>query len=352
MTSTTAKILLGWAIAYGTLRVYWALGNQPDFPPMGYDLLGITGWPVVALCVAAAGLAPVLATRLRAAGRPSAATRPHDRRAQARSRVLGWGLFAAASAVAAALVAGAGLLLLDLVGVLFPGLAMFHSFTGLLSRAGCLAGGLLLGRLALTYRRTLRDACQACGRRDPAATRTRTPAWAYVAGYAAVLAYLTRIGAQYVVGFSDSSAPIRGDGGTAAAVSEWGFLIGTALAGVLLPLALVHRFGRIWPRWTLPLAGRNVPRWLVLGPALVISAGIVAYFGAGFVMMLSQPAQESTLPDWFFWVAVPSYLVWGLGLGIAALAYRDLTRPACLSCAAPAARAPLAPLRSLHRSAR
>ena len=52
-----------------------------------------------------------------------------------------------------------------------------------------------------------------------------------------------------------------------------------ALAGTLLPLALAHRWGRIWPAWTGPLRGRAVPRWLVLGPGLFIGASLTAYFG-------------------------------------------------------------------------
>jgi hypothetical protein len=315
--------VLAWALAYGTLRAWWALGGQPDIPPMGYDLLVITGWPVVGLCALAAGLAVAL---LR----------------EPRSKPLGWTLVGLAAVVSAGLVAGAGLILLDVVGTLFGGLGMFHSLTGFASRAGCLAGGLLLGRLALTYQRTLRGSCMTCGRTG-ATTEPRTPAWAYVAAYATVLAFLIRIGAQYAVGFGDQSAPIRGDGDLAATLSEWGFLIGTALAGILLPLALVHRFGRIWPRWTLVLAGHKVPRWLVLGPAFALSAGLLAYFGTGMIQMIATPSESAgSLPGWFFWVAVPAYVAWGAGLGVAALAYRSLTKPACAGCGAPDTRSCLA----------
>jgi len=38
------------------------------------------------------------------------------------------------------------------------------------------------------------------------------------------------------------------------------------------------------------------------------------------------------LPLWFFWVAIPAYLAWGLGLGTAALAYRRATRPPRRTC--------------------
>ncbi|WP_460525660.1 hypothetical protein [Flindersiella endophytica] len=325
--------VLVWALAYGSLRLWWALGGQPDIPPMGYDLLGITGWPVVVLCALAAGLAPALAR-------------------QPRSKPLGWTLTGLAGVVSAGLVAGAGLILLDVVGTLFGGLGMFHSLTGAASRAGCLAGGLLLARLAVTYQRTLRGGCLTCGRTDASPTPARTPRWAYAAAYAAVLAYLTRIGAQYAVGFGEQAAPIRGEGDLAATISEWAFLIGTALAGILLPLALVHRFGRIWPRWTLFLSGRKVPRWLVLGPAFALSAGLVAYFGTGMIQMIIDPFESTdALPGWFFWVAVPAYVAWGAGLGIAAFAYRAMTRPACGGCGAPDVREQPDPSRTSRRSA-
>ncbi len=47
-----------------------------------------------------------------------------------------------------------------------------------------------------------------------------------------------------------------------------------------------------------------------------------------------RPAMASTgsLPLWFLWIAVPAYLIWGLGLGAAALAYRHATRPRCRTC--------------------
>ncbi|GAA3381902.1 hypothetical protein GCM10020369_01670 [Cryptosporangium minutisporangium] len=52
-----------------------------------------------------------------------------------------------------------------------------------------------------------------------------------------------------------------------------------SLAGTLLPLALAHRWGRLWPAWFLPLRGRAVPRWLVLGTGLFVGGSLTAYFG-------------------------------------------------------------------------
>jgi hypothetical protein len=51
-----------WALAYGAVRVWWAIGDAPSFPPLGTDLIGFTGWRAVALCAAAAAVALALRT--------------------------------------------------------------------------------------------------------------------------------------------------------------------------------------------------------------------------------------------------------------------------------------------------
>lgn len=43
-----------WALGYGSLRIYWVLGDAPSPPPIGSDLIVFTGWWSVVLCGAAA----------------------------------------------------------------------------------------------------------------------------------------------------------------------------------------------------------------------------------------------------------------------------------------------------------
>ncbi|MET8866083.1 hypothetical protein ABZW11_24365 [Nonomuraea sp. NPDC004580] len=59
-----------------------------------------------------------------------------------------------------------------------------------------------------------------------------------------------------------------------------------ALLGVFLALGLVHRWGKIFPRWTLFLAGRRVPRLLPLIPAWVVG---VCLGGYGLVLLVMVP---------------------------------------------------------------
>ncbi|SDT19740.1 hypothetical protein SAMN04489717_5443 [Actinopolymorpha singaporensis] len=354
--------MIGWALAYGALRTYWALGHRPWFPPVGPDLLAFSGWGVVVLCAASAAAAVAVRLLVGPLGLLPGDDRPPPPRITGVSAVAAWTAVAITWALSAALTSAACLLLLDVVGLLFVGTGTSFDAGALLSRSSCMAGAVLVGTTALAAGRRLRAACPDCGRPPRAApagasgaragsTRAgstgavgsagavgavRAPWWAFAAGYAAVLGCVIRFGAQAMVGFGPKAAPASGSAGRVAGLA---FLAAAALAGTLLPLAQVHRFGRVWPRWVLGLAGHRVPRWLVLGPGLAVSVGMTAYFGTGLVQLLTQPAtaaQADPYPPWFMGVAMSAYLVWGVGLGVAALAYRLLTRPRCAWCGTPA----------------
>jgi hypothetical protein len=234
--------------------------------------------------------------------------------------------------VASSLVAASALLLLDVVGIVLPGMGVTVDLAAVASRAACLAGGLLVGAYTVSYQRHWRGACPACGRtgEEPAPTPGATTWWAWAAAGAAIGGWLVRLLAQVAVGVGDKL--LRGN--ASVVLFEAGFM----LAGTVLPLALVSRWGRIAPAWLPVLAGRTVPRWLVLAPGLALGVGMTTYFGLTLIMIAGQTLSGTwhdsggSLPLWFFWVAVPAYLVWGLGLGVAALAYRHATRPRCSRC--------------------
>ncbi|MGK5676096.1 hypothetical protein ACSNOB_25035 [Micromonospora sp. URMC 106] len=222
--------VIAWALAYGAVRVRWALVGAPEFPPLDTDLVVFTGWWAVALC-AAAGLvgAGLAAARF---WRPALAA-------------AGW-------VVCAAVLLSCALLLLDVVGLLIldPG-AAFHP-GALLSRLACLTGAALLHAALLGHRRRLRGDCRRCGRTGPVRDASATvPAWARAAAWAAVLGCLLRLAAQLWVGFED--VPLS------QGASMIAFEVGFLLAGVLLPLALVHSWGwsgpagcRCWPAGASP----------------------------------------------------------------------------------------------------
>lgn len=304
-------LVVAWAVGYGALRLWWAVAGAPEFPPLGTDLVVFTGWWAVALCAAGAAVAGGLATAR--SWHPALA-------------VTGW-------AVCAAIVLSCALLLLDLVGFLI--LAPTDGFTvaAFLSRVGCFTGAVLLNAAVVGHRRRYRGDCRDCGRTGAVARRgvdAAVPAWARIAAYAATAGCLLRLAAQLAVGFGDM--PLAK--GASMAAFEVGFL----LAGVLLPLALVHSWGRIWPRWVPLLAGRRIPRAVLLVPAAVFSVGLIVYFGVGIADLTVETVTgtfdpgDGRFPLAFFWVAEPAYWLWGWGLGLAALSFHQRTRRPCRAC--------------------
>ncbi|MQY08371.1 hypothetical protein [Actinomadura macrotermitis] len=305
-----AGIALLWAVLYGAVRGYWQSGHMPDrMSPVGYDLVAFTGWASVGLCAAAALVSAVLLAA--PAGGPG-------------RRVLPF----AAWAVGLALVASSAMLLLDVVGLLLPGVGVRFYPLGAASRAACAGMGAAVGLAALSFRRRARGACLTCGKTAPAPIDRRTPAWAWWAAYLAVAGCLARLAAQLAF-----------DGGrlVEAAAAPLLFEAGFLLAGIVLPLALVHSWGRVWPL----TGGRRVPRPLVLWPAAGVSAGLIVYFGLMQLQMISERLQGRNpfppdgglaLPETFFWLAVPGYLLWGVGLAIATVAFARRTRRPCTAC--------------------
>ncbi|WP_410812150.1 hypothetical protein [Micromonospora sp. 067-2] len=292
--------VLGWAVAYGGVRLAWTVGEAPEFRPYGSDLLGFTGWRSVALCVTAGVVAVAL-----------------DRAATWRPVLAG-----VAWTVAGATVAAAAILLPELVGFLLFAVGPYLDPVAFASRLGCVSGAVLLGLATARYQRRTRGDCPDCCRTGRPGPRRSAPArWARWTAYAAVAGLAVRFAAQVAVG---------PDGLTRDA-SVIGLEIGLLLAGVLLPLALVHRWGEIWPGWVPLLAGRTIPRLLLLVPGFGLGAGIVAYFGVGLVQLAS--GSISQFSDTFLWVALSAYCVLGLGLLSASSDYHLRTRGACRTCA-------------------
>ncbi|MFU8854237.1 hypothetical protein ACNAW0_25100 [Micromonospora sp. SL1-18] len=295
-----------WAIGYAALRAAWLVAGAPSFGPLGTDLVVVTGWWAVALHAAAAivGVALGCAHTWRPA------------------------LPGAAWMACAAILASCALLLLDVVGFLILDLSPAFSLAGFLSRAAALIGALLLHAAALAHLRRFREDCGRCGRTRESGGPV--PRWAWIAAWSAVAGCLARLAAQVAVGFGD--LPLAQGG------SVMLFEVGFLLAGVLLPLALVHRWGMVWPRWLPLLAGRSVPRLVPLVPAVVFAVGLVIYFGVGLAQLTVETATgtfdpgDGRYPLAFFWVAESGYWLWGWGLGVAAVSYHLRTRRPCAHC--------------------
>lgn len=82
-----------------------------------------------------------------------------------------------------------------------------------------------------------------------------------------------------------------------------------------------------------------MPRRLLLVPGVGISVAMTAYFGMVLANMALNALAGSggsgfpgPLPEWFFWVSVPMYWLWGIGLGAATISYARRTRQRCRRC--------------------
>lgn len=149
--SWVPRLAVGWAVAYGGVRVWFATRHGPEWKLPTGDLL-ISDWVSVAACLASAAVVIAL-------------------EAWPRSRLT----IGVAWSVAAGWVAACALILLDFVGGVLPGLGIPFDFPGLLSRLGGLTGAALLAGTALARQRQLNPDCLSCTGRRTAAHET--PGW-------------------------------------------------------------------------------------------------------------------------------------------------------------------------------
>jgi hypothetical protein len=342
---------VAWSLIYGVLGLYWAVSGRgfPYTTEATADALGPligrlgpgVAWSVVGLAgIPAAGMGAAMLRGVR--GR---ALRP---------------LFIAAGGLLAGvlLLLMTGLTLLVLLGYvpyvvvgLFTGSEVSHRYLADLTRWPvvhqllCLAGGFLWVAATTVYARRSGDACPYCGRLDlPEGWQTpgRAARWGrmavYVSAVAPVLYAVTRY--AWVLGFSlgmsEKDLP-RGQGALLSGV----FLATFGLAGVVLTFGLVQRWGEVFPRWMIGLAGRRVPIALAVVPASLVSVLLVV---GGTVVWSLLPGMVAKLEargaDGIEILAalvsgvggVLLFPVWGAALAVATLGYYYRRRPPCGVC--------------------
>jgi hypothetical protein len=119
------------------------------------------------------------------------------------------------------------------------------------------------------------------------------------------------------------------------------FLANFGLVGAVLMLGLVQRWGEVFPRWMIGLAGRRVPIALALVPAslvsvLLIVGGIAIWSGlAGMASAMADGRAEGVgLIGGIIVHLGPTLLfpVWGVSLALATLAYYYRRRGPCSVC--------------------
>lgn len=176
------------------------------------------------------------------------------------------------------------------------------------------ASALGMATAVVPVARSLRHACLECGRNHAAPDNAEAWRRGRVGAYFALTCFVIRMipaVREWIAG--------RGLGGPP------GFLVFVLLmvaAGTVLPLALIQRWGQYWPRWLGPIAGRPVPRRLLLIPGWTMSIGLCLYFGIGGLTAVLLGKTGGALE-------ILAYTGWGAGLAIACTSYAHRTRPTC-----------------------
>jgi hypothetical protein len=334
---------IAWSLIYALLGIYWAMSGRgfpytPEImsnstgpllgrfgPSVAWTVVILTGLPAAAMGVVMLGGVRVL--------RPLFIT-------------------------AGTLLAGVLLLLmteLNLLAILgYIPYIIFRLFTGaevgfyleaftkwtVVHQWLCLIGGFLWLGATVSYTRRSGDACLYCGRRDGLegwTSRESAARWGRIAVYVAILVPMLYAITRYAwalgipLGMSEENWRWGQERG------EWIsglFLANFGLVGAILMLGLIQRWGEVFPRWMIGLAGRQVPIALAVVPASIMS---VPFIVAGITLwsdynQMVDAAASSGLDFWIVAGPVAVFPVWGVALAIATLGYYYRRRGPCEVC--------------------
>jgi len=107
------------------------------------------------------------------------------------------------------------------------------------------------------------------------------------------------------------------------------FLNAVAVLPAILAVALVRPWGLIFPRWVPLLAGRRVPRLLLLAPGYGLSVFLMLFTLYASVLIWFQLNDPRVIfSPWIIAYAVPQFLVWSIGLYLATRSYAARTSAA------------------------
>jgi hypothetical protein len=343
---------VAWSLVYAALGLYWLVGGRgfpynPEAVFNGGPLVDRFGPSVVWIIVMIAGIP--------AAAMGAAMLR--DVRSKAfRSLFITAGVLLAA----VLLLLMTSLNLLVLLG--YVPYAIFGLFTGsevsqrvmngwmqwpTIHQLLCLIGGFLWLAATVCYARWSVGACLYCGRRDgPQGWRSPINAarWGRVAVYVAMVAPVFYAFTRYAwalgipLGFSEEH--LRWGQAHGTWISGL-FLANFGLVGAVLMLGLVQRWGEVFPRWMIGLAGRRIPITLAVIPAALASVvvfvgGIGIWSGLGYMIdnMAAAGATDIEIIGEITFVVGPTLLfpVWGAALAVATLGYYYRRRGPCSVC--------------------
>ncbi|QBD75481.1 hypothetical protein EPA93_05475 [Ktedonosporobacter rubrisoli] len=208
----------------------------------------------------------------------------------------------------------------------------------------CILGGILWIGTAVVAGREAHQACLYCGRRSDIAIGWTRPEqalkwgrWAVAVAVFVPLIYCTTrwafalgiplgVSAEFLSSMERENPGIWLGGASIATLG---------LGGALLTLGLIQRWGEVFPRWMIGLAGKRVPPLLAIIPATVVSIivieagiGLIRHTinGTGVFSAQALAQDPSTVVPGLFWP------LWGIALGLATLAYYYRRRGRCTHC--------------------
>jgi hypothetical protein len=344
---------VAWSLVYAALGVCWVVSGR-GFPYSPETASGLTEPLIGRFGPGVAWIAVVMA------GIPAAALGAAMLRG-ARSRALRPLLIAAG-----ALLAGVLLLLMTALNLLvklgYTPYAVLGLFTGAkfgqiylksltqwatIHQLLCLIGGFLWLAATVCYARRSRGACLYCGRRDGAEGwqgPSQAARWGRIAVYVAMVAPLFYAFTRYAwaLGFPLGMSEEFLRRGQEKGIWTAGLFLATfGLVGAGLMLGLVQRWGEVFPRWMIGLAGRRVPMALAVVPAslvsvLLIVGGIGIWSGLDRMVaaLAAAGAKGTGLAGETIFQVGPTLLfpVWGAALAVAALGYYYRRRGPCSMC--------------------
>ncbi len=336
---------VAWSLVYAALGVYWALsgGGFPYDPKLVSDgtapVVGRLGSVVAWVVVIAAGLPAVAVGTAMLRG----------------VRLLRPLLITAGALLAAVLL----LLMTDLTlltMLAYIPYVVFRLLTGadiglylraltqsqwiIAHQLLCLIGGFLWLAATVSYARRSGGACLYCGRRDGPEGWTspdNAARWGRIAVYVAmvvpVLYALTRYAwaVGIPLGMTEEHLRLGQESGTWISGL---FLANVGLVGAALMLGLVQRWGEVFPRWMIGLAGRRVPIALAVIPASIVSVllmvgGITVWSGYDQMAVAAAVTGEDIR---IVVGPVALFPLWAVSLAVATLGYYYRRRGACSVC--------------------
>ncbi len=162
---------------------------------------------------------------------------------------------------------------------------------------------------------------------DVPAPSRRTVRAAYASAISATLGFIP-LHSVWALGI-----PLWADAGKfrtwyAAGGGPYLFTLGAmaATAGVLA-VSLVRPWGLVLPSWVPLMAGRRVPPRTLAATAFTVAAFLLLYTLWAAVLTVIQWNEPGIFSRWIIVYGIPQFLVWGIGLLVAARSYRSRTTP-------------------------